>query len=143
MRIYLPPTCNTLSKQEKRQFSTILSKMKVPSGYSSNVQNLMQMKDLKLINLKSHDCHTLMKQLLLVDLHGVLPKGVRNLIIQMFYFFNAMCNKFIDPATLGGLHKDLVETLCLFEKYFPPSFFDMMVHLTVYLVRELKLCGPV
>ena len=33
-------------------------------------------------------------------------------------------------------------TLCLLEKYFPPSFFDIMIHLTVHLVREVRLCGP-
>ncbi|VVA40801.1 PREDICTED: transposase, partial [Prunus dulcis] len=27
--------------------------------------------------------------------------------------------------------------------YFPPSFFDIMVHLVVHLVREVRLCGPV
>ena len=61
----------------------------------------------------------------------------------MCYFFNALCSKVIDPATLEGLQKDLVETLCLFEKYFPPSFFDIMIHLMVHLVREIRLCGPI
>ncbi|MCV5003685.1 DUF4218 domain-containing protein, partial [Escherichia coli] len=28
-------------------------------------------------------------------------------------------------------------------QYFPPSFFDIMVHLVVHLVREVKLGGPV
>ncbi|VVA39970.1 PREDICTED: transposon, partial [Prunus dulcis] len=37
----------------------------------------------------------------------------------------------------------VVVTLCLLEKYFPPSFFDIMVHLVVDLVREVRLCGPV
>ncbi|KAL6318249.1 hypothetical protein AAG906_035758 [Vitis piasezkii] len=41
------------------------------------------------------------------------------------------------------LQNDLVVTLCLLEKYFPPSFFDIMLHLTVHLVREVRLCGPV
>ena len=27
--------------------------------------------------------------------------------------------------------------------YFPPTFFDIMVHLIVHLVREIKCCGPV
>ncbi|KAI5316530.1 hypothetical protein L3X38_036237 [Prunus dulcis] len=41
------------------------------------------------------------------------------------------------------LEEDVVVTLCLLEKYFPPSFFDIMVHLVVHLVREVRLCGPV
>ncbi|KAL4025913.1 hypothetical protein IC575_014319 [Cucumis melo] len=41
------------------------------------------------------------------------------------------------------LQEDIIITLCLLEKYFPPSFFTIMVHLTVHLVREVKLCGPI
>ena len=29
------------------------------------------------------------------------------------------------------------------DKYFPLAFFDVMVHLTVHLPREIKFCGPV
>ena len=53
----------------------------------------------------------------------------------------------VDVSTLDELQNEVVVTLCLFEKYFPPSFFDimvhLMVHLTVHLVREVRLCGPV
>lgn len=41
------------------------------------------------------------------------------------------------------MHADVVETLCEFEIYFPPSFFDIMVHLVVHLPREIKEYGPV
>lgn len=101
------------------------------------------MKDLKLINLKSHDCHTLMQQLLLVSIHGVIPKEVRNTIIWLCYFFNSICNKIIDPSKLQQLQDKVVVTLCLLEKYFPPAFFVVMVHLIVHLPREIKFCGPV
>ena len=38
---------------------------------------------------------------------------------------------------------DLIVTLCLPEKCFPPSFFNIMVHLTVHLVNKVRLCGQV
>ena len=44
---------------------------------------------------------------------------------------------------LDTIQEELVTTLCLLEKYFLPTFFDVMVHLTVHLIREVKLCGPV
>lgn len=44
---------------------------------------------------------------------------------------------------LDVIQNDLVITLCLLENYFPPSFFHIMVHLTVHLVREVRLCGPI
>ncbi|XP_074359908.1 uncharacterized protein LOC141700032 [Apium graveolens] len=44
---------------------------------------------------------------------------------------------------LSNAEKKLVETLCQLEKHFPPSFFDVMIHLSIHLVREVKLCGPI
>lgn len=37
----------------------------------------------------------------------------------------------------------VVEMLYLLEKFFPLSFFDIMIHLNVHLVREVELCGPI
>ncbi|KAH7838947.1 hypothetical protein Vadar_033035 [Vaccinium darrowii] len=101
------------------------------------------MEDLKLYGRKSHDCHVLMQQLLHVAIRSVLPKEVRYAITRLCFFFNAICSKVIDVLKLDKLQSDIVTTLCLLEKYFPPSFFDIMVHLTVHLVREVRLCGPV
>ncbi|KAL5539689.1 hypothetical protein UlMin_042237 [Ulmus minor] len=109
-KTFLPAACYTLSRSEKKQFCSTLAGVKVPTGYSSNIKSLVQMKDLKLINLKSHDYRTLMQQLLPVAIRGVLPKEVRNTIIRSIS------------------HR---------------IFFDVMVHLTVHLPREIKFCGPV
>ncbi|KAI5324072.1 hypothetical protein L3X38_033145 [Prunus dulcis] len=55
-----------------------------------------------------------------------------------------VCNSFYGmKIPEDKLEEDVVVTLCLLEKYFPPSFFDIMVHLVVHLVREVRLCGPV
>jgi len=65
-KIYLPPTYHTLSKKEKIGFCQCLRGVKVPQGYYSNIKSLVQLKELKLVGLKSHDCHVLMQQLLVV-----------------------------------------------------------------------------
>ncbi|XP_024046554.1 uncharacterized protein LOC127900287 [Citrus sinensis] len=49
----------------------------------------------------------------------------------------------VDPNTLDQLQEELVITLCLLQQYFPPSFFDIMIHLTVHLVEQVRLCGLV
>lgn len=36
-----------------------------------------------------------------------------------------------------------METLCQLERIFPPSFFDIMVHLPIHLANEVRLGGPV
>ncbi|KAL0561465.1 hypothetical protein IC582_001893 [Cucumis melo] len=142
-KIFLPPTCYTLSRVDKLSFCKTLSELKVLEGYSSNIQSLVSLIDLKLYGLKSHDHHVLMQQLLLVAIRGILPKHVRLAIIRLCFFLNAICKKTIDTSQLKGMQEDVVVTLCLLEMYFPPSFFTIMVHLVVHLVREIEFCGPV
>ena len=120
-----------------------LADLKVPEGYCSNFRNLVSMEELKLSGLKSHDYHALMQQLLPVAIRSVLPKHVRYAITRLCFFFNALCSKVVDVSRLNDLQQEIVVILCLLEKYFPPSFFDIMIHLIVHLVREVRLCGPV
>ena len=53
-----------------------MNSIKVPSSYSSNIKGIVNMKDKKFTDLKSHDCHMLMTQLLPIALRGVLPENV-------------------------------------------------------------------
>ncbi|KAL5542759.1 hypothetical protein UlMin_010469 [Ulmus minor] len=73
----------------------------------------------------------------------MLPKKVRYAITRLFFFINALCSKAVDVNNLDNIQQELVTTLCMLEMYFLPTFFDVMIHLTVHLVREVKLCGPV
>ena len=77
-----------------------LNSMKVPSGYSSNMQGRINMKEKKFTNLKSHDCHVLMTQLLLVALRGILPENVRLAMVKLCAFLNEISQKAIDPNKL-------------------------------------------
>ena len=142
-RTYLPPTCYTMSIVKKRSFCQCLCSLKVPQGYSSNIKSLVSVNELKLVGLKSHDCHVLMQQLLPVAIHGTLPDKVRVAITRVCFLFNAIGAKVIDPKQLDDLENEVVVVLFQMEMYFPPSFFDIMVHLVVHLVREIRLCGPV
>ena len=128
---------------EKKSFSQTLADLKVPEGYYSNFRNLVSMEDFKLVGLKSHDYHTLMQQMLPVALQSILPKHVQLAICRLSFFFNSLCSKMVDVSTLDELKNQLIVTLCLLEKYFPPSVFDIMIRLTVHLVREVRLYGPV
>ena len=44
------------------------------------------MTNMKLVGLKSHDCHVLMQQLLSVVIRGILPEKVRVVITRLFFF---------------------------------------------------------
>jgi len=78
-----------------------------------------------------------------VAIKALLPDHVKKVIIRVCFFFNSLCSKVVNVAALDQLQADVVETVCSLEMYFLPAFFDVMVHLMVHLVREVKLCGPV
>ncbi|KAK1661567.1 hypothetical protein QYE76_049726 [Lolium multiflorum] len=137
------PASYALTKQEKEIFFEALFSIKVPSGFSSNIKGIVNMKEKKFQNLKSHDCHVLMTQLLPVALRGLLPENVRLAIVKICAFLNAISQKVMDPETLSGLQADVVECLVSFELLFPPSFFNIMTHLLVHLVEEIRILGPV
>ena len=105
---YLPPTCYTMSRQEKISFCLCLKSVKVPQGYSSNIQSLVSMQDLKLVGLKSHDCHILMQQLLPVAIRGILPKNVRQTITCLCLFFSSICSEATDPVKLDELQSKII-----------------------------------
>ncbi|GJZ42368.1 reverse transcriptase, partial [Tanacetum coccineum] len=141
-RMYLPTACYTMSKAEKTKFCQCLHGVKVPSGYSSNVKKLVSMNDLKLLGMKSHDCHILITQLILIAIRGILSDRIRHTITKLCLFFNMIHSKVIDPEVLDEWQSDIILTLCQLEMYFPPSFFDVMVHLVSHIVGEIKACGP-
>ena len=50
--------------------------------------------------------------------------------------------KVVNPAQKAQYMEDVAETLSTLEREFPPSFFDIMVHLMLHLVEELFVCAP-
>ncbi len=63
-------------------------------------------------------------------------------IIHLSHVFKKLCAKIVDSTTIAKLKNDVVVTLVLLEKEFPP-FFNTMTHLLVHLVEELEICGPI
>ena len=139
----LPPAGYTLTNAEKDIFCETLHNIKVPEGYCSNFSSLVNLKDRKLIGLKSHDYHMLMQEFLPIAIRSIMHPPTRYAIIRFCFFFKSICSKEIILKELDKMQAELVVTLCLLEKFFPPSFFDIMIHLTVHLTREVKLCGPI
>jgi hypothetical protein len=59
------------------------------------------------------------------------------------FFFNAIGQKLLSEESLESLEKRHYETLCFLEMYFPPTFFDISVHFTTRLIKEIKLLSLV
>ncbi|GJU39152.1 putative transposon, En/Spm-like protein [Tanacetum coccineum] len=139
----LPPAGYTLTNAEKDTFCETLPNIRVPQGYFSNFSSLVNLKDRKLIGLKSRDYHMLMQEFFPIAIRSIMHPPTRYAIIRFCFFFKLICSKEIILQELDKMQAELVVTLCLLEKFFPPSFFDIMIHLTVHLTREVKLCGSI
>ena len=62
---------------------------------------------------------------------------------KALFVFQQHSLKVIDTDELEKWQKDIFVTLSELEMHFPPSFFDVMVHLISHIVKEIKACGPV
>jgi len=139
---HLPASAVNLTREEKKELCDFLRSVKVPSGYSSNIRKLVHAKEQKFLPMKAHDCDVMLTTMLAVAIRNILPEKVRRAIMSLCFFFNAISQKVIDETTLDDLEKNFFHTICLLEAYFPPSFFDVSVHLMVHLVREIRYLGP-
>ena len=142
-KVYLPPACFSMDKKEKDIFCRVLKKVKVPDGYAANISRCVELKPPKVFGLKSHDCHILMQQLLPIALRNVLPKHVRYTVMKLCRYYKQLCSKVLNPNDLVQMETEIGKILCDLERIFPPSFFDVMVHLSVHLASEARLGGTV
>ncbi|XP_062093498.1 uncharacterized protein LOC133799500 [Humulus lupulus] len=86
-RTFLPVACYTLTKDEKKELCNCLYNIKVPEGYSSNIRTLVDMKNLNLVGMKSHDCHVLFQH--------ILPVAIREEAIEF-------CSEYLHGVTSVG-----------------------------------------
>nr|GEY90136.1 hypothetical protein [Tanacetum cinerariifolium] len=115
----LLPAGYTLTNVEKDTFCETLHNIRVPQGYCSNMSSLVNLKDKKLIRLKSHDYHMLMQEFLPIAIHLIMHPPTPYAIIRFCFFLKSICSKEIILQELDKMQEKLVVTLCLLEKFFP------------------------
>lgn len=81
-RTYFPLTCHTLSRKDKKSYCVCLQGIKVPKGYSSNLNKLVMSR-----------CNNVYHWLFRTS----CQKNMRDTITRICLFFNSICNKVIDP----------------------------------------------
>jgi len=138
----LPAASYNLNREEKHAICEWLKKLKVPSGFCSNIRSLVSMKDLTFTNYNSHDCHVMLTTFLPIATRAINPVFLKMAITRLCYLFNKISEKVIVRDELESLQKFASETVNQLEMCFPPSFFDIMVHLIVHLVPQIEALGP-
>jgi hypothetical protein len=69
-----------------------------------------------------------------IAIRAINPLFLKMTITRLCYFFNIISQKVNDRDELASLQEFAVERISQFEMCFPPSFFDIVVHLVVHFV---------
>nr|XP_051219843.1 uncharacterized protein LOC127337018 [Lolium perenne] len=139
----MPEAWYTMSKQEKLAFCEFIRAVRFPDGYAANLSKCVSADGCKLQGLKTHDCHILLQRILPAGLRGIMHHDIYEAVAELGNFFRELCCKTLKRDVLERLEREIPVILCKLEKIFPPSFFDVMVHLAVHLPKEALLRGPV
>ncbi|XP_042976304.1 uncharacterized protein LOC122307470 [Carya illinoinensis] len=137
--VTMPHALYTLHGDERKKLCEWLRDIKFPDGFSSNISNCVSTRDSKITGLKSHDCHVFLQRLLPIAAGGFLRSDIALTLTELSTFFKELCARTLDVNRLSQLQTDIVTILCKLEMIFPPSFFDVMVHLAVHLPHEAIL----
>jgi hypothetical protein len=100
------------------------------------------MNDLSMYGYNFHDCHLMMMVFLGIAIWAIKPVHVKVIIIRLCYFFNTVSQKVIDHKELDDLRAYMIETMCMLEMCFHPSFFDVQQHLMIHLVDQMHTLVP-
>jgi hypothetical protein len=141
-KVYLPPTSYTLTNEEKRAICKCLCGIRVPTGFSTNIKNLVSMSELKVSGYNTHDCLTMLSLLLGIAIRAVNHPYLKMAITRMCHFFNAISKKVIGIVELDEIRKEMQVTMGQLEMCFPPPFFDMMEHYMIHLADQIFVLGP-
>ena len=142
-RTKLTKACFSMTNGEKSIFCGVLKTAKLPDGSASNISRCVHLDERKVSNYKTHDAHFMLHYLLPIPIKSILPDHVAIPLIRLTSFFHRLCQKVITLEELDCLEVEIIETVNQLERIFPPSFFDIMIHLPIHLVNEVRLGGPV
>ncbi|KAL5555316.1 hypothetical protein UlMin_037552 [Ulmus minor] len=142
-RLMKPATEYTFSKANRRKFCRFVRSVKFPDGFASNLSKNVAQNDSRIVGLKSHDYHVIMQRLLPVGYWSLVNKTISSTIIELCTFFNQLCARTVNVTDMVKAQDQLVIILCKLERIFPPTFFDIMIHLVLHLPKEAILGGPV
>lgn len=132
-----------LNRTQKKEILEWFRTLKFPDGYGSNLRRGVNLKNMRINGLKSHDYHIMMERLFPVMFRGYLPTHVWEVLAEVSFFYRKLCAKQFDPIEMENMESQIVVLVCKLEKIFPPGFFNPMQHLMIHLPYEARMGGPV
>ncbi|GLU15335.1 hypothetical protein SLE2022_318340 [Rubroshorea leprosula] len=116
-----PKATYVLSRDQRKSICQWLKQLKFPDGFASNISRCVNTQEVRLFDMKSHDCHIFMQSLIPIAFRDLLPKQVWEPLVEISEFFRALCAPVIQVNDMA---------IC-------------MEHLAIHLPYEARVGGPV
>jgi hypothetical protein len=75
-KVSVPKACYSLAAESKNVLLKRITELHLPGRYMSNLSRYVNMIELKMSGMKSHDCHVFMERLLPTALRELLAQNV-------------------------------------------------------------------
>ncbi|KAL0296042.1 UNVERIFIED_CONTAM: hypothetical protein Sradi_6656300 [Sesamum radiatum] len=98
--------------------------LKFSDGYASNIARCVNMMELTMHGMKSHDSHVLMQSLILIAFCEMLLEHVWSALMEVSLLFQSICSTTLNVTKLYELEYSVGVIMCNLEKIFSPAFFD-------------------
>ncbi|XP_023753719.2 uncharacterized protein LOC111902075 [Lactuca sativa] len=142
-KFHKPHPPYSFTKPDRIRFCKFIRNVKLPDGFGSNIGKKVNETNTNIIGLNSYYYHILMQRLLPIGVKGLLGKGVYTPIIEFCMFFKQLCSRTLSVKDMKEAKPAIIKILCKLEVIYPPTFFDIMVHLVLHLPDEAISGGPV
>ncbi|KAL0413638.1 UNVERIFIED_CONTAM: hypothetical protein Sradi_1565500 [Sesamum radiatum] len=140
----MPKAAYTLSKEQKRRVCEWIKGLQFPDGgYASKLACCVDMTELQMHGMKSHDFHVFIQKLIPIAFQKTLPEHLWSALTEVSLLFQNICSTTLDVYKFHELKNNVAIILCNLEKIFPPAFFDSMEHIIVHLPYEALIGGLV
>ncbi|KAL0392831.1 UNVERIFIED_CONTAM: hypothetical protein Sradi_2505900 [Sesamum radiatum] len=80
----MPKAVYTLGKDQKRRVCEWIRDLKFPDGYASNLARYVDMMELRMHGMKSHDCHVFMQKLISIAFSEMLSEHVWRALTEAY-----------------------------------------------------------
>ncbi|KAL0358103.1 UNVERIFIED_CONTAM: hypothetical protein Scaly_1496000 [Sesamum calycinum] len=85
----MPKAVYTLGKEQKRRICEWIRSLKFPDGYASNLARWVDMTELRMHGMKSHDCHVFTQKLIPIAFREILFEHVWSALTEVSLFSKA------------------------------------------------------
>ncbi|KAL0325045.1 UNVERIFIED_CONTAM: hypothetical protein Sradi_5073800 [Sesamum radiatum] len=86
--------------------------LEVSDGYASNLSRCVDMTELRLHGMKSHDCHIFMQKLILVVFREMVPEHVWSALTEVSLMFQVLCSTTLDIRKVQELEDSVAVIMC-------------------------------